>query len=256
MLLLLCLSALSVAPLRVGSDAPQPQPQPPQPQQKWLLNMQCTVTPPYNQSELPATVNPDKIGLLSMWFGQMPCIGCTGRYAGTDTWCNGGIPQLANTTAHVLAMERDMVAMESKGIPADFDGYLVHDWEAWEATWGYATDEYRNASIALARSQNPAVTSEAELEKIAAAAWTNASVELLALTARTTRRLRPKARGVGFYGLPHKQYWPSPQLNATQMAWNDLFLPLWQEQTAFFPSVPPSPDPSTLSALTLTLTLT
>ena len=68
--------------------------------------------------------------------------------------------------------------------------------EAWEATWGYATAEYRNASVALARAQNPG-KSEVELEQLAAAAYTNASVELLALTARTSSRLRPKAK-VGF----------------------------------------------------------
>ena len=135
--------------------------------------------------------------ILSEYFGQMPCIGCAGHYAGTGTWCNGGIPQLANKTAHVDAMEQDM----KTAIPdEDFDGYIVHDWEAWEGTWGYASDEYRNASVALARSQNPG-SSEAALEKIASAAYTKASVELLALTAKTSKRLRPKAK-VGFYGLP------------------------------------------------------
>ena len=138
-----------------------------------------------------------RVKILSEYFGQMPCIGCAGHYAGTGTWCNGGIPQLANKTAHVEAMEQDMkTAIPDK----DFDGYIVHDWEAWEGTWGYASDEYRNASVALARSQNPG-SSEAALEKIASAAWTKASVELLALTAKTSKRLRPKAK-VGFYGLP------------------------------------------------------
>ena len=37
--------------------------------------------------------------------------------------------------------------------------------------------------------------------------------------------------------LQHKQYWPQPQLNKTQMGWNDLFLPLWKECTALFPSI-------------------
>lgn len=74
------------------------------------------------------------------------------------------------------------------------------------------------------------------LEKIASEAWTNASIELLALTARTSRRLRPKAK-VGFYGLPHKQYWPQPQLNKTQQGWNDLFLPIWKECNALYPSI-------------------
>jgi hypothetical protein len=109
------------------------------------------------------------------------------------------------------------------------------DWEAWEATWGFASGAYRNASIALARSQNPG-KSESELEALAAAAYTNSSVEILALTARTSQRLRPKAK-VGFYGLPHKQYWPQPQLNATQQGYNDLMLPLWQACSALYPSI-------------------
>jgi hypothetical protein len=131
-------------------------------------------------------------------------------------------------------MEADMVT----SIPdKDFAGWIVLDWEAWEATWGFASAEYRNASVALARSLNPGVTSEAALEQIAAAAYTKASVELLALTAKTSARLRPKAKGVGFYGLPHKQYWPTPQLNKTQQGWNDLMLPLWKECTALYPSI-------------------
>ena len=63
--------------------------------------------------------------LLTTYFGQMPCIGCAGKYAGTDQWCNGGIPQLANKTLHVAAMEADM----KTAIPdEDFAGYIVHDW--------------------------------------------------------------------------------------------------------------------------------
>ena len=50
---------------------------------------------------------------------------------------------------------------------------------------------------------------EAALEKIASAAYTKASVELLALTAKTSKRLRPKAK-VGFYGLPVRAPKPQP----------------------------------------------
>ena len=42
---------------------------------------------------------------------------------------------------------------------------------------------------------------------------------------------------MGFYGLPHKQYWPQPQLNATQHGWNDMLLPLWEASTALYPSI-------------------
>ena len=41
----------------------------------------------------------------------------------------------------------------------------------------------------------------------------------------------------GFYGLPHKQFWPTPQLNSTQRRWNDKLLPLWKEVTAILPSI-------------------
>ncbi len=78
--------------------------------------------PPYTQSELPSGVVQGQVVLLTTWFGQMPCIGCAGHYAGTDKWCNGGIPQLANTTAHVAAMEKEM----DTSIPdKEFAGYIV-----------------------------------------------------------------------------------------------------------------------------------
>eukprot|EP01043_Picozoa_sp_COSAG02_P006060 COSAG02_NODE_169_length_31557_cov_25.092473_8_plen_172_part_00 len=91
-----------------------------QQQQPYLLNVGAK--PPYTQSELPAGVAQGRVVLLTTWFGQMPCIGCAGHYAGTDKWCNGGIPQLANTTAHVAAMEKEM----DTSIPdKDFDGFIV-----------------------------------------------------------------------------------------------------------------------------------
>ena len=61
--------------------------------------------------------------------------------------------------------------------------------------WAVLADQ--NASVAVARSLNPSAT-EAELEEIAAAAYTKAGIELLALTVRTTKRLRPNTAGVGF----------------------------------------------------------
>ena len=85
--------------------------------------------------------------------------------------------------------------------------------------------------MALARSLNPQA-SEEELNQIAAAAYTKAGIDLLVLTVQTTKRLRPNIAGAGFYGLPHKQYWPSPELNKTQQGWNDQLLPLWKEVTA------------------------
>ena len=164
----------------------------------------------------------------------MPCLNCgTPQGNHGHQWCNGGIPQLANTTAHVAAMERDM----SSRVPENFTGFIVHvsfsrtqadldccalsscsdgfsvgsrcgqDWEAWVVPWelsgnGHADNSggrfkaYQNASVALARSLHPD-KSEAELEEIAAAAYTKAGIDLLVLTVQTTKRLRPHIAGVG-----------------------------------------------------------
>ena len=56
-------------------------------------------------------------------FGQMPCLNCGTPHGNHGhQWCNGGIPQLANTTAHVAAMERDMASR----VPENFTGFIVH----------------------------------------------------------------------------------------------------------------------------------
>ena len=53
----------------------------------------------------------------------MPCLNCgTPQGNHGHQWCNGGIPQLANTTAHVAAMERDMASR----VPENFTGFIVH----------------------------------------------------------------------------------------------------------------------------------
>ena len=164
----------------------------------------------------------------------MPCLNCGTPHGNHGhQWCNGGIPQLANTTAHVAAMERDMASR----VPENFTGFIVHvsfsrtqadldcctlsscsdgfsvgsrrgqDWEAWVVPWelsgnGHADNSggrfkaYQNASVALARSLHPD-KSEAELEEIAAAAYTKAGIDLLVLTVQTTKRLRPHIAGVG-----------------------------------------------------------
>ncbi len=187
---------------------------------------------------LPASVALGQVVLLTSYYGKMPCLNCgTPKGNHGHQWCNGGIPQLANKSAHVAAMERDMAAR----VPDNFTGWIVHDWEAWVVPWALSGNgqadsgsryaAYENASVALARSLNPGA-SEAELNKIAAAAYTKAGIDLLVLTVQTTKRLRPHIAGVGFYGLPHKQYWPTPELNKTQQGWNDQLLPLWKEVTA------------------------
>jgi hypothetical protein len=207
-----------------------------QPDAKYLWNVGGAAA--IGQGALPPAVAVDEVVLLTSYYGKMPCLNCgTAKGNKGHQWCNGGIPQLANRTAHVSKMEKDMDAR----VPKNYTGWIVHDWEAWVVPWalsgnGHADSgsryaAYENASVALARSLNPQA-SEEELNQIAAAAYTKAGIDLLVLTVQTTKRLRPNIAGAGFYGLPHKQYWPSPELNKTQQGWNDQLLPLWKEVTA------------------------
>ena len=167
----------------------------------WNVGGSSAVT---HEDGLPPSIALGEVVLLTSYYGKMPCLNCgTAKGNHGHQWCNGGIPQLANLTAHVAAMERDMDAK----VPSNFTGWIVHDCEAWVIPWalsgnGHADSgsryaAYENASVALARSLNP-TASEAELNKIAAAAYTKAGIDLLVLTVHTTKRLRPHIAGVGF----------------------------------------------------------
>jgi hypothetical protein len=219
LLLLHAVSASSVKPRSVASAA----------KPRWLLNVGSSKRPIVT-ADVPSSVALGEVELLTAYFGAMPCLGCANH---PGKWCNGGIPQLANVSYHVQQMEHDMkTAIPDEG----FAGYIVHDWESWSVPWELAQPAYHNASVALARSEHP-TASEAQLEAIAREAYTTAGIALLVKTVETSRRLRPNAAGVGFYGLPYHQYWPTPQLNATQQGWNTALLPLWKAVTAIFPSI-------------------
>ena len=177
---------------------------------------------------VPASVTAGRVALLTTWFGSYPCIGCGPQ---KTRWCNGGLPQLANLSLHRQAMERDM----GISVPdEEFDGYIVHDYEAWAAPWGRASELYRNASIALAASQLPAGSSSSAIAARAEEDYDHAAIAFLSFTINVTKQLRPKAAGVGFYAYPAHSYFG----NATEQArLNDQLLPLWKAQTAFFPSL-------------------
>ena len=177
----------------------------------------------------PAVDFTREVKLLTTYFGRYPCIGCGGPTK--PLWCNGGLPQLANYTIHKAMMERDMAS----AIPdPNFAGYIVHDYEAWSPPWGMASAVYRNASIALARAQSPPGTPEPAIEALAERSYDTAALEFLTFTINTTKALRPKAAGVGFYGYPHHTYWGN---ETQQSVYNDALMPLWRAQTALHPSI-------------------
>jgi hypothetical protein len=94
-----------------------------QPDAKYLWNVGGAAA--IGQGALPPAVAVDEVVLLTSYYGKMPCLNCgTAKGNKGHQWCNGGIPQLANRTAHVSKMEKDMDAR----VPKNYTGWIVHDW--------------------------------------------------------------------------------------------------------------------------------
>lgn len=76
--------------------------------------------PGIDLSPFPLVVE-DGLILFTTYFGDFPEIQTSGK------WCNGGIPQLANITAHTAKIKTDFLARTN----ATFEGYVVVDYESW-----------------------------------------------------------------------------------------------------------------------------
>jgi hypothetical protein len=141
--------------------------------------------------------------LLTTVFGRWPFIDYKTELPSPVSWCNGGIPQLANYSAHL----KQMTLWLDKITPPDYDGLLVWDLEQWWPTWNGTNNElYKNASLALARKQLPAGATDQEVKAKAQRDFTNASLSMYIFTNEQTKRLRPNAR-VGWYGGLNAPYW-------------------------------------------------
>ena len=166
-----------------------------------------------------------KVILLSENAGAYPCI--IGAEQGHPTeWCNGGLPQLANLSAH----EASLKTVLDSSVPAHFEGYVIFDWECWRPSWLTTFMTYRLASIDLAGLRNPNVTDIVQLTEIAAAEYDTAVAAFLVKTLRVVHEHRPRAAAVGFYGFP-RSFWTADG------AWNDTLAPYWAEVTLLAPSV-------------------
>ena len=170
--------------------------------------------------------------LFTTYYGAMPILDYAPRTTGdTPSWCNGGIPQLANYSLHARNMARDL----DSRIPADYSGLIVFDYEAWWPTWNATTNElYKNASRALARSQLPAGASDAQVEANAIADFDAASIKFFSFTATRTKELRPMAR-VGIYSGVLTSYWHADP--AAQAAIAKQQLPWWETMDVIMPSI-------------------
>ena len=120
---------------------------------------------------------------------------------------NGGLPQLANMTAHLAAWQSEIEAM----MPDKDAGPVVGlDWESWQPYWNGNNrramsepdvDIFQNESIKLVRTQHP-TWSDAQVLAEAKKQW-NAGAELFwTETFELAKRLRPNALWSN-YGVGH-----------------------------------------------------
>lgn len=102
------------------------------------------------------------VGLLGEWSGLFPKL-LPGPAPGAPLrWCNGGLPQLANLSAHAAKLAADVAKVAPA---AGFGGFLVQDYESWTPQWNLTSDLYRNQSVLLAQAQHPNLTGAALLAR-------------------------------------------------------------------------------------------
>ena len=175
----------------------------------------------FNGEEITTLYCP-KLAGYNFTFGLWP------HYDGT-TAVNGGIPQRGNLTAHLAA-----VAAAIDGVFPDVDhaGVVVIDWELWYPWLIPQSDSvYVNESLRFANGD----------VSLAVQQWNTTSLQFMEETVKLAVRMRPKASW-GYYGRPGcytgwanasgpPGCWPSVQVR------NNALMPLWEAQTALFPSV-------------------
>eukprot|EP01138_Halocafeteria_seosinensis_P010775 gb/GECG01011004.1/.p1 GENE.gb/GECG01011004.1/~~gb/GECG01011004.1/.p1 ORF type:complete len:255 (+),score=15.03 gb/GECG01011004.1/:1-765(+) len=117
------------------------------------------------------------VALMSQWFGAYPEIREDPDDPQKMEWCNGGIPQLANMSVHTDYIKRDLDMKVDK----TFDGFIVVDYEAWRAVWNHTKEIYQNASIQLARKNNPH-SPEQKIKEIAVRSYNEAALNFMTTT--------------------------------------------------------------------------
>lgn len=112
---------------------------------------------------------------------------------------NGGVPQAANITAHLIQLALDI----ENSIPdPDFTGLAILDWEAWRPLTSENDDSlscYTEYSKRLVRAEGGPNAGNATWVNLEAAARFDAGAQaFFTATVREIKKLRPQAR-VGFY---------------------------------------------------------
>ena len=174
--------------------------------------------------------------------------GHIGFYPDLTRGINGGIPQKANLTAHLIKFRRDFAALVPN---EDYRGYCLLDFEQFRADWNSTPDAYRTASVQAAGGS-------ATLGKLQ---YEAAAKKFMLATIAAVKSLRPGC-ATGYYGYPRNNLPTSAAHSASfkkycdahpfdchfagyginsqgdaQRALNDEFAWLFEASTAVFPSV-------------------
>lgn len=155
---------------------------------------------------------------------------------------NGGIPQLADLTAHLTKAEEDI----KKFIPdPEFQGLAVIDWEPWHPlwnrmSWGHAV-AYRNLSEQKVMKEHPDWTHDQIVAK-AKSEYESAARGFLSFTLALARIVRPNALW-GFYLYPDCYNYNKTGDKATlacsnqTLHFNDEIQWAFDKSTGLYPSV-------------------
>ena len=150
------------------------------------------------------------------------------------TTINGGIPQLANLSRHLAAVESNVVSLFPD---PEFSGLAIIDWEVWTPWFDFYPDAaptarwtgYMNLSFAFAKGD----------KDLAIAQWNASSLEIMVRTLEVAKRLRPRAKW-GYYGVigcVGKFNVTAHACDAAMRSRMDALAPLWMASSALFPSI-------------------
>ena len=165
---------------------------------------------------------------VRMTLGLWPC------YRADGSAINGGLPQLANLSAHLVKVRADAAAALPDPL---FSGYAVIDWEVWtpwlpEAVASTlppppARSRYFNASLQLAGGDVAA----------AATAWNASALALMVATLRAAREVRPRAKW-GYFGLVQCTFDVATEAcRPVFQRINDALAPVWAASDVLYPEL-------------------
>ena len=141
-------------------------------------------------------------------FGLYPAIGAhAGNFSGTSLYtcdpqqivpgqphfCNGGVPQRTNLTAHAAKIRSDIEI----AIPdPDWSGLAFIDYESWQPVWDWNDNccpQYQQVSIALVKAANPSWTA-AQIQAQAQTELEEGALAFLKHTIAVAQEARPKTK--------------------------------------------------------------